>query len=265
MAKDIRVVIMEPDPFTRNWIALLLARDWRTRIIGEIDRPAAILPALETAEGRVDLLLFEADLREGQDPLQLLPATIAAMDQPPAILLTGLQPRRQVFKALAPESFHGYVLKEEIHHSLAWAITAVMAGKWVVTPGTYHLATDLGYPLPRPLAILDGREPIQPFTEHQLQAARLALIFSMERRDMADELAISEEWGYGLVREIYRKLGLKELLQDGIDPRAYLGDHALLLSSFEKIKSEFHGPGKARDMEALAFHLLTIPQVEEIG
>ena len=35
MVNDIRVVIVEDDPFARNWMALLAARDLRTRVIGE--------------------------------------------------------------------------------------------------------------------------------------------------------------------------------------------------------------------------------------
>ena len=36
MAKDIQVLIIEDDPYARDLMALLLTRDWRTRVIGEI-------------------------------------------------------------------------------------------------------------------------------------------------------------------------------------------------------------------------------------
>lgn len=38
MPKDIRVMIIEPFDFSRHWMALLLARDWRTRVVGEMGK-----------------------------------------------------------------------------------------------------------------------------------------------------------------------------------------------------------------------------------
>jgi hypothetical protein len=93
--------------------------------------------------------------------------------------------------------------------------------------------------------------------------ARLAFLYSMERRDLADELGLSEEWAYGLVSGLYEKLGLKDLLSDDqVDPSGYLGTHPLILSHFKKIRADFQGSGKSRDMETLAFHLLTLPDIQ---
>ena len=36
MAKDIQVLIIEDDPYARDLMTLLLTRDWRTHVIGEI-------------------------------------------------------------------------------------------------------------------------------------------------------------------------------------------------------------------------------------
>ena len=41
MAKDIQVLIIEDDPYARDLMTLLLTRDWRTHVIGEIADLAA--------------------------------------------------------------------------------------------------------------------------------------------------------------------------------------------------------------------------------
>jgi hypothetical protein len=50
-----------------------------------------------------------------------------------------------------------------------------------------------------------------------------------------------------------------------LEPREYLGENPLILAYFEKIRQEFHGSGKSRDMETLAFHLLTLPDIQELA
>ena len=36
MPKDIRVLIVEDDPYARDMMSLGLTRDWRTRVVGEV-------------------------------------------------------------------------------------------------------------------------------------------------------------------------------------------------------------------------------------
>jgi len=61
------------------------------------------------------------------------------------------------------------------------------------------------------------------------------------------------------VSSIYKKLGLDELLAGEVDPAAYLGDSALILSHLRGIVSQLNGSPKARDIETLAFHVFTLP------
>ena len=41
---EFQIAIVEDDPFARNWMALLAARDWRTRLAGEFDEPLKTHP-----------------------------------------------------------------------------------------------------------------------------------------------------------------------------------------------------------------------------
>ena len=36
MPKDLYVLLIEDDPFARDLMSMLMSRDWRTRVIGEL-------------------------------------------------------------------------------------------------------------------------------------------------------------------------------------------------------------------------------------
>jgi hypothetical protein len=182
----------------------------------------------------------------------------------PAILCTGIKPNGRVLVQLTDPFFRGYILKGEILNSLAWAVALAVEGNWIITDSIQALSSSLNFTLPKPCIMLEGRYAVQNLTPHQAHVARLAFLFSMERRDLADELGVTEDWGYGLVSAVYEKIGLKDILSGDVDLSGYLGHHKLLTSHFEQIKEESEGSGKARDMETLAFHLLTMPEMREL-
>ena len=88
----------------------------------------------------------------------------------------------------------GYVLKEEVGYSLSWVIAFIASGRWVLTPATHQLAFTNNFKLPTNKLIVDGRKKLPGFTDHETEVARFAFIFSLGRRDLADELKISEQW-----------------------------------------------------------------------
>ena len=264
MVDDVRVLILEDDPFARNWMALLAARDLRTRVVGEIDQPAHLISFLEKSAERIDMILLDTDIPSGEDWIPRIRETLKSINRFPRILCTGITADARVLSQLTDPFCTGYVLKEEIRNSLAWAISLAGDGNWIITDSIQALASSIGFQLPRPCYVLEGRYAVQNLTPHQARVARLAFLFSMERRDLADELGVTEDWGYGLVSAVYEKIGLKDLLADDMSPADFLGNHSLLVSYFEKIKEESEGSGKARDMETLAFHLLTMPEMREL-
>jgi len=260
MHKSIQVIIVEEDSFAKNWMALLLARDWRTQIIYETDSAKSAFHFVEGFAGRPDFILLDAD--------QSL-TTISKIEQQqnsgiktPGIILVGNSPTLEILKqATKFSSIRGYILKSEISYSLAWAVDFASAGQWVATPGILDLANEHRRMLPENHVILNGEKTFSPLTQHETTVARMALIFSMERRDLADELNITEEWSYGLVSTLYKKLGLDEILHGEVSPEAYLGKHPIMLERFNSICQVVRSSKKAKDMESLAFHLLTAPDL----
>lgn len=263
--KDIRVVVVEDDPFARNWTAMLLVRDWRTHLAGELNAKTDVLPFLKTLTGKIDLILLDVD-HFGERPGSGMDIRKLATELNPGvrILLTGIHPQEHILEQIQNEHVSGYILKGEINNSLVWAVSLAMEGHWVSTPGVENLASDLSLRLPGNRVCINGHTPNYDFTPHELSVARLAFLFSLERRDLADEMKITEDWSYGLVSAIYKKLGLDELLNGETSPNDVLGNHPLALSHLQRIIDDLKASSsrKARDMETLAFHVLTMPEME---
>ena len=259
---EFQIAIVEDDPFARNWMALLAARDWRTRLAGEFDAPLKIIPLLHKKTSYIDLILLDTDIPGGESWIPQILGAISGMQHPPAILCTGIQADPNVLSRMAHPCFAGYILKNEISYSLAWAIDIALSGKWVVTEGVRSLASAIRFPLPHPCVVLDGRKTLQStLSKHQADVSRLAFLFSMERRELADELGIVEDWGYGLVSQIYEQLGVKDILNDDESLQSYFGNEPLILSHIDKIRAAGKNSAKAHDLETLAFHIITMPEI----
>jgi DNA-binding NarL/FixJ family response regulator len=262
--EDIHVAIVEDDPFARNWMALVAVRDWRTRLVGEAADPAELLPLLEHPSMQVDLVLLDTDIPGGEDWIPRIVETVKPLEKPPRILCTGIRPNRAVLRQLNRPFFAGYILKDEIRYSLTWAISLASEGRWVITDGVQALAAEQGISLPRPCLVLDGRNVIGRLSERQADVARLAFLFSIERRELADELGVGEDWGYQLVSAVYDSLGIKDILTDDDLLEDYFGRSRLIRSYVERIRRERGGGVKSKDMETLAFHMITMPEIKEL-
>ncbi len=262
---EFMIAIVEDDPFARNWMALLAARDWRTRLAGDFDDPMKVIPLLHQKASQIDLVLMDTDIPGGENWIPEILGAISGLAHPPAILCTGVRASPDVLGRLSHPCFVGYILKNEISYSLAWAIDLAMIGKWVVTEGVRSLAASMRFPLPRPCVVLDGRKTLQStLSHHQAEVSRLAFLVSMERKELADELGIVEDWSYGLVSQIYEQLGVKDILNDDEALKSYFADQPLILAHIAKIRAEGKGSAKAHDLETLAFHIITLPEIVEI-
>jgi len=263
MNKDILVTILEDDVFSRNWMALLMVRDWRTRLISEFSTRVELCDFLINNNQYFDMLILDVDLFGDDFTISEICESLAEKDHKAKILLTGILPEERIIRQMGDERVCGYVLKSEVGYSLSWVITFAYEGNWVFTPGTFALAADMNYPLPKNKLIVDGRKQIPGFTEHEAEVARLAFIFSLGRRDLADELKISEQWSYGLVSELYEKMGLSDIISGEADLFSYIGESVIIRSHFEEIMEKLGTSKKARDLETLAYHLLTMPEIIE--
>jgi len=199
MAKDILVAIVSDDIYARNWMSLLLVRDWRTRVIAEITCHADFEKLREPGHPSPDLFLV--DLDSYRDNPTMVSSLNEQAGKQTKILCVGTQVIDSVFFRLNPRIFAGYLIKSEISSSLAWAITFAYENKVVFTPGVLDALKNNPYELPANKLIISGRS-FPGLTDRQEEIARLAIIFSIGRRDLADELKISDQWSYGMVSEL---------------------------------------------------------------
>ena len=259
--KDILVTILEDDVFSRNWMALLMVRDWRTRLISEFSNQVELCEFMKKSHQPFDILILDVDLFGEVFTISEICEALDKGNNKAKILLTGIQPEQRIIRQLGDDRVCGYVLKSEVGYSLSWVITFAYDGYWVFTPGTMMLAGKMNYLVPKNKLILDGRKQIPGFTEHEAEVARLAFIFSLGRRDLADELKISQQWSYGLVSELYEKMGLSDILSGEADLFSYISENEIIRSHFEEIMEQLGTSKKARDLETLAYHLLTMPEI----
>ena len=205
------------------------------------------------------------------------------------VLFTGMAPNIQIAKMLAQSNFAGYILKDEIRYSLAWAVSYTNEYKIVVTPGVCSLFEKQN-PLPHGTVILDGRNSFASLSPHNTEMARMAFIFSMERHEFADENDFSEDYSYGVISGLFDKIGLNDILAGEGDPKDVFGDHPFVLGHVEQaIKAVREANEKAveelslvnnsirkgqpdqakmpriSNKETLAFHLLTLPDIDVIS
>ncbi len=268
---DINVVLVEDDFYSLRWMELLLRRDWRTRVVGDANdmtQLQKLLQKLQQHKIKVDLILFDAENNNNASWLVNSIGDFKKINKGVKILFTGVHPNTQTVRSIVDNGYSGYILKGEIQFSIAWAISLATENYFIVTPSINYISTKL----PNKTIILDGQKPLSSFSQRDIEAARLAFIFSMERRELADELLISEEYSYGLVSALYEKIGLNSVLRGEIAPESYFGDHPALKKHINRIfqllhkqsndKSKSNKSHKAIDKETLAFHLITMPQIE---
>ncbi len=261
MQKDILVGILEDDVFSRHWMALLMVRDWRTRLMGEFSNQIELCEFLNGSFQSLDVLILDVDLFGEDFSVGEICQNLTDTKRSTKILLTGVNPNPRIIRHLDSDQIVGYVLKQEVGFSLSWMITFAYEGECVLTPGVLKMANDLRFSLPENRLILDGRKKLPGFTDHEADVARMAIIFSLGRRDLADELKISEQWSYGLVSELYKKMGLSDILSGEVDLFSYIPESPIIRSHFQEILDELGTSTKARDMETLAYHLITMPEI----
>ncbi|RPJ51998.1 MAG: response regulator [Chloroflexi bacterium] len=261
MKKEARVLIVEDDPFAESWMALLLARDWRTRVVAEASGLEEMLSSLNAIEEKPNFVVLNLDLVAGFRDWSKLAPLAAPLVAPLPVLLIARS--TQMLEQIEPfPGFSGCVIKSEIRHALSWAVALAEPEQWVITPGIEKYLRRSNRSTR--VLVLDGRKSIHHLTEHEAEVARMALIFSMERRELSDEIKISEDWSYGLVSSIYQKLGLAEIFSGEVDPAEYLGKAFAENLRFQDILRQASRSHKKNDLETLAFHILCMPEIREL-
>jgi DNA-binding NarL/FixJ family response regulator len=266
MAKDICVLLVEDDIYSRNMMAMMLTRDWRTRVIGELDGRDDVSEILKQPIQQVDVILIGVESPGDHEwPFQILDK-VSSSDSPPVVLYAGTTVDHHLSYYSNHDLFGGYVLKSEVMYSMATAVALSSRGFRVITPGVRNW---LGRgAVGRDIKVIDGCGKVAKFSRRESEIVHLGIIFNLSQRDIADELVIGTDWISEAMGNIYEKLGIHEILS-GQTPLDHYFEDELVLSHCETILDRARKnsrTGKLRKapwMSTLAFHLLTTPMIED--
>ncbi len=258
MTKDILVSIMSDDLFSRNWMSLLVVRDWRTRLVSEMNCQANPYVILAQDSLLCDFLLVDLDTLSSNPSLLSTLNNQSGLAKKIRIIGIGSRAESRFLNRINPDLFSGYLIKDEIGNAMCWAITFASDNKNVFTPSTYNLACELDFEHAHENIILKKRIQ-EGITDRQKEIARMAIIYSIGRRDLVDELKISEQLSYGMVSELYDRFGVADLLSGEDTSQLLLQNDPKITKKLNSIIEDLGEGKKARDLETLAFHLLTMP------
>ncbi len=269
MNREIRVLIIEDDPYARDLMAMLLARDWRTRVVAELGSGSAseITNLLERPNHHIDLAIVDTETPSDPHWPAHAAEMLLAAQNPPGILYTCTRVDTSLLEHLPITRKGGYLVKSEILYALASAVCLAAGGNWVITPGVQEIAAlDK---LPEPTVIVSGDTPVAHFTRRENDLLRLGILFNLAQRDISDELIVSTDFVSEVMGHIYEKLGLHEILAGEATLEEYFSDETVLARCRSILKrapasSQNKNLRKAPWMATLAFHLMTIPKVEKL-
>ena len=258
MKRDILVALYSEDSYVLDWMSLLLVRDWRTQVVAEIASPIEFTETLNQEHLMCDCVVIDID---SVSNLKQMGSDIVNAGHDLKVIGLCRNQKLDFFDHIDQSAIAGLLYKNEIETSLGWAITFAAEGKPVYTPRGLQDAWAANFSISRERLILRSRS-YPGLTDRQSEIARLAIIYSIGRRDLADELKISDQWSYGVVSELYDHLGLSDLLDESQDFHSILENDSVIKSHIDEILEDLGTSKKARDLETLAFHLLTMPVIE---
>jgi DNA-binding NarL/FixJ family response regulator len=266
MSKDLNVLLIEDDPYARDLMSMLLARDWRTRVIAETGSEVDVRRLLDDPVQRIDIVLVDTEVPGDPEwPFRIAGIARDSVSRPD-VIFTGTKVSADTLEKVVEGGLGGYLLKPEIRYSMASAVAIVSKNhRFVLTPSVYTLALQQRITLPERALILDGMKSTHDLTPRETEIARLAILFNHPHRELADELLIRADQVAKHVSNVYTKLGLDQFLAGEIAPEVLFEDQ-LILSRFREILARVAANPdrrKTADMATLAFHLLTVPDIRE--
>ena len=264
MSKEIRVTIIEDDPYSRDLMAMLLARDWRTRVVAELGSAQEVDKYLSQDQFKADIVILDTEMPGDQEWSFRITAALRSIHDVPAILCTGTQVDLKVLRNFAAGDFEAYLLKSEILYCLGSAVSQILSGETLTTPSIWQASHARDLVFHSDVTVVDGASPVANFTAREKEIIRLGILFNLAHRDVADELIISPIWVSELVSNIYEKLGMREIVSGEYPVSDYFEDTYVAdrITDIIERSSDKNKTKKLRKtpwVSTLAFHMLTIP------
>lgn len=258
---DITVVIAEDDPYSCDLMAFLLARDRRIQVIAE---GTEALHAIESKDAGVldaNVVLLDTEL-PGEPEWPFLLLRRLRYRKQVKVVCTGTAADETTLRKAMENGASGYILKDEVHFALGEVVVRAAAGSWVTSPGVVATGRRYNIPLPQPAVVISGARRLDALDDRDRNLARLAILFNQPYKDIGDELGVGAGHVGDLVSDLYDRIGLTAIL-DGQERVSDYFSNPEILALFEAAIRRRQQSARARsEMKTLAFHLLTLPQIE---
>jgi DNA-binding NarL/FixJ family response regulator len=190
----IRILVVDDHPIVREGVTTLVGGQSDMRVVGEASNGREAIQQFRAHRPDITLMDIQMPVMSGLDAL------IAIRDEVPEariVMLTTYSGDAQVQRAIKAGA-RGYLLKNSLHEELLQTIRAVHVGRKAISAeASFELAEH---------ATDDALTPAE------IRVLRL-IAEGNANKEIADQLAISEETVKGQVRNILSKLGAKDRTQ----------------------------------------------------
>jgi len=256
MTQPVRVLIVEDDQYARTFMSMMIQRDGRIRIAGEVAQVTEVSDFFR--HSHADLILLG-----GNRPLMELEQVLWRVldrDISTKVVFTPTFPEQVSTMSLEYPACQGCLFKNEIRYSLVWALILATQGEWVITPGVEYLANHSHFSFKHTPLILDGTNSIAGMSAQEAEEARMAFLFYIE--EPVRTRAHFSQLLFDHMQKGYQKLNFKRILNGEVLPREYYANQAALLQYFgEDLEQMWVKTQTVQDQASLAFSLLTIPEI----
>ena len=259
-----RIVIIDEDPFSRNWLSQLLMRDWRTQVVMEATSISNFNIVKNRKElGNIDGIIINLD--SSQISPNCIKKLFVSISNTIKIVLVSTCFETDYLDFINSENLGGYLLKSEVEISIAWAMVKAIQGYFVISKTIKNHLRRMRIIVDKKSLVLDGIEALEFLTKSENRNARLALVYSMSRGNLADELLITSNSSWTLVSNLYKSMGINDLL-DGDDWINFnLNEEPVIENHIIN-----HGDNRLRfdsaaTKETFAYHVYTKPRMYKIG
>jgi len=190
----IRILVVDDHPVVREGVTTLVGGQSDMRVVGEASNGREAIQQFRAHRPDITLMDIQMPVMSGLDAL------IAIRDEAPEariVMLTTYSGDAQVQRAIKAGA-RGYLLKNSLHEEMLQTIRAVHVGRKAISAeASFELAEH---------ATDDALTPAE------IRVLRL-IAEGNANKEIAEQLAISEETVKGQVRNILSKLGAKDRTQ----------------------------------------------------
>jgi hypothetical protein len=254
----IKIIIISDDPYHTLSMHLLLAKDWRTRVLSIFACPESVFREKSYAR-YADLILWNLATNENfKNSLQ----SIKLIPNQKILLLTNNLIKHNS-NILINSNLAGVLDRKEINLSLAWAADYAHRGHFVTTPRTYEMLDIRRRIKTEDMIVLSNRDYPIPFSKRQREAIVMNIILGLDHRKTSKELGITPGSSYGLISSIYKRMEIDRLLRQENSIEEYIPRQQFITEKVNKLREDVkkHGTTHVSEKLDLVFHILTCPEI----